>query len=164
MDTFDSGTGLDMEGNHLESIPRLVKSFTNVAPVISPADAQASEKLCQLAEIIGGSRTLPGTVGLSAFVVDAAPCNASAMSQGSLATLIQEDDTESKEPAARCHQDSLLERVIRTGWERDEEGERDVDLLNAAAMEATEGDVTDYDMCMDLIQTIQEVFDHAIFQ
>ena len=74
LDTFDRDTGLDLEGNHLESIPYWVKSFTNVAPVISPADAQASEKLYQLAEIIGVSRTLPGTVGLSwALVVDAAP-------------------------------------------------------------------------------------------
>ena len=31
-------------------------------------------------------------------------------------------------------------------------------------MEPIEGYVTDYDMCMDFIQTIQEVFDHAIFQ
>ena len=43
-------------------------------------------------------------------------------------------------------------------------GERDVDELMAAAMEAIEGDVTDYDMCRDLIQTMQGVFDHAIFQ
>ena len=50
---------------------------------------------------------------------------------------MQEDDTESVEPAARRDQDSLLARSIRTGWG---------------------------DMCMDLIQTIQEVFDHAIFQ
>ena len=41
---------------------------------------------------------------------------------------------------------------------------RDVDELMAAAVEAIEGDVTDYDMCMDLTQTIQEVFNHAIFQ
>ena len=33
----------------------------------------------------------------------------------------------------------------------------------AAAMETIEGDVTDHDMCMDLIQTIQEVFDQAVF-
>ena len=117
-----------------------------------------------MAEIIGVSRALPGTVGLSAFVVDAAPCDASAMSEGLLTILIQEDDTESKEPAARCHQDSLLERAIRTGWERDDEGERDVDERMAAEMEAIEGDVTDYDTCMDLTQTIQEVFGHAIFQ
>ena len=105
--------------------------------MISPADPQASEKLYQLVEIIGVSRTLPGIVGLWALVVDAALCDASAMSGGLLATLMQEDDTESVE-------DSLLERAI--------------------AMEAIEGDVTDYDMCMGLIQTMQEVFDHAIFQ
>ena len=50
------------------------------------------------------------------------------------------------------------------GMERYEEGVRDVDELMAAAMEAIEGDVTDYDMCMDLTRTIQEVFNHAIFK
>ena len=87
-------------------------------------------------------------------MVDAAPGDVSV--RRFTGTLIQEDDTES--------QDSLLELAIRTGWERHEEGERDVDELMAAAMEAMEGDVMDNDMCMDLIQTIQEVFDHAIFQ
>ena len=43
-----------------------------------------------------------------AFVVDAAPGDASALSEGLLATLIQEDDTESEEPAARCDRDALL--------------------------------------------------------
>ena len=114
VDTFDSDTGLDLEGNNLESTPCLGKSFTNVAPVISLADAQASEKL---AEMIGVRRILSGNLGLWALVVDAAPCDASAMSEGLLATLIQEDDTESEEPAARCGQDSLLGRTIRTGWE-----------------------------------------------
>ena len=93
------------------------------------------------------------------LVVDAAPSDASAVSEGLLATLIQEDDTESEEPAAR----SLLERATTTEWERCEEGERDVDELMAAAVEAIE-DVTNYDTCMDLIQTIQEVCDHAVFQ
>ena len=37
-----------------------------------------------------------------ALVVDATPCDASVMSEGLLATLIQEDDTEFEEPAARC--------------------------------------------------------------
>ena len=54
--------------------------------------------------------------------------------------------------------------VIKTPCKRYEEGERDVDELVAAAVEAIEGDVTDHDMCIDLIQTIQEVFDHAVFQ
>ena len=44
------------------------------------------------------------------------------------------------------------------------EGERDLDELVTAAVEAIEGDVTDYDICMDFIQTMQEVFDHVIFQ
>ena len=43
-------------------------------------------------------------------------------------------------------------------------GVRDVDELVAAAMEAVEEDVTDYDMCTDLVQMIQEIFDHAVFQ
>ena len=50
-----------------------------------------------------------------------------------------------------------------TGWKRYEVGERDVDEL-AAEVEAIEGNVTDYDMCIELITTIQEVFDHAVFQ
>ena len=118
-----------------------------------------------MAGITGASKTLPGALGLRALVVDAAPCVASAMSEGLLAALIQEeDDTEFEEPAARCDQDSLLERAIMTGWNLYEEGERDVDELVAAAMEAIEEDVTDYDMCTDLIQMIQEVFDHVVFR
>ena len=124
--SFDlTESGLESETVHLKvnTFASLGKSFTNFAPMISPADAQAAEKLYQLAEIIRVSRTLPGTLGLWALVVDAAPCNASAMSEGLLATLIQEDNTESEEPAARCDQDSLLERAIRTGRERYEEGD-----------------------------------------
>ena len=120
-DSFDlTGSGLESETVQLKvnTFASLGISFTNVAPMISPADGQAAEKLYQLAEIIGVSRTLPGTLGLWALVVDAAPCDASGMFEGLLATLIQEDDTESEEPAARCDQDSLLERAIRTGWER----------------------------------------------
>ena len=135
------------------------KSFTNDAPLVSPADAQASERLDQLAEIIGTSKTLQGTLGLWA----AAPCDARAMSESLLATLVQDDDTEFEEVAAPYDQDSLLERAITTGWKCFEESERDVDELVAAALEAIEGDVTDHDMCMDLIQTIQEVFDQAVF-
>ena len=44
-----------------------------------------------------------------------------------------------------------------------EEGVRDIDELVAVAMEAIEGDVADHDMCMDLSQTIHEVFDQAVF-
>ena len=51
-----------------------------------------------------------------------------------------------------------------TVWKRYEEGECNVDELVAAVMEAIEGDVTDCDMCMYQIQTIQEVFDHAVIQ
>ena len=96
--------------------------------------------------------------------MDAAPCDANAMSEGLLATLIQGDDTKFVEPAARCDQDTLLERGIMTGWKLYEKSERNVDELAAAAMEAIEEDVTDFEMCTDLIQMIQEVFDHAVFQ
>ena len=50
-----------------------------------------------------------------------------------------------------------------TGWRLYGVGER-VDEQVAAAMEAIEEDVTDYDMRTDLLQKIQEVFDHAVFQ
>ena len=74
MNTFDDDTGsFELTGNNLESIPRLGKSFTSAAPDISLADAHAFEKLHQLTESIGVSRTLPGTLGLWALVVDAAP-------------------------------------------------------------------------------------------
>ena len=52
---------------------------------------------------------------------------------------------------------------LMTGWKCYEEGVRDMDELVAVVMEAIEGDVTDHNMCMDLIQTIQEVFDQAVF-
>ena len=164
VNTFASETGnFDLTGSRLEFISCLGKSFMNVAPVVSPADAQASERLYQLAEIIGASKTLPGTLGLWAVVVDADPCDACAMSEGLLATLIHDDDTECEEAAAPYDQDYLLERAMMTGWKRYEEGERDVDELVAAAVEAIEGDVTDHDMCVDLIQAIQAVFGQAVF-
>ena len=109
--TFDGDTGLDLEGNCLESILAWEsRSRMSHPSVISPADAQASEKLHPSAEIIRVSRTLPGTLGLWALAVDAAPDDASAVSEGLLATLIQED--ESEERAARCDRDSLLERAM----------------------------------------------------
>ena len=86
------------------------------------------------------------------FVVDAAPCEAWALSEGLLATLVQDDDTELEEAATPHDQDFLLVTAIMTGWKCYEEGERDVDELVAAAVEAIEGDVTDHDMHMDLIQ------------
>ena len=85
------------------------------------------------------------------------------MSEGLLATVIQDDDTEFKEAATPSDQDSLLERAVMTGWKCYEQGERDMDDLVAAAMEAIEGDVTDHGTCMGLIQTIQEAFDQAVF-
>ena len=85
----------------LESISCWGKSFTSVAPEVSPADGAASE-------IVGASKTLPGTLGLWPFFVGAAPCDASATSEGLLATQILEDarstwsaeDTELVESAA----------------------------------------------------------------
>ena len=43
--------------------------------------------------------------------------------------------------------EDLLERAMMTGWRFYGEGERDVDELAAAALEAIEEDVTNYDMC-----------------
>ena len=43
--------------------------------------------------VIGASKTIPSTLGLWALVVDAAP-HVRAMSEGLLATVIQEKDTE----------------------------------------------------------------------
>ena len=85
------------------------------------------------------------------------------MSEGLLATMIQEDDTELEEAAAPHDEDFLLIRAVMTGRKFFEEGERDVDVLVAAAVEAIEGDVTDHDMLTDLIQMIREVFDQVGF-
>ena len=63
------------------------------------------------------------------------------MSEGLMATLIQDEDTEFEEAAAPHDQDASLERAITTGWKCYEEGERDVDDLVAAAVEAIVGDV-----------------------
>ena len=48
-----------------------------------------SESLYQLAETFGSSRTIPGTLGLWALVVDAAPHDVKDMSEGLLATMIE---------------------------------------------------------------------------
>ena len=112
LNKFASNVGsFDSEGSNPEPIPCLGKSFTNDAPTVSQADAQASERLYQLAEIIGASK-----MGLWALVVDAAPCDAGAMSESLLATVIQDDDAEFEEAANPYDQDSLLERAIMMGW------------------------------------------------
>ena len=95
--------------------------------------------------------------------MDAAPCDARALSEGLLATMTQEDDTELEEAAATYDEDCLLVRAIMTGWKYYEEVERDVDVLVVAVVEAIEGDVTDHDMLVDLIQMIREVFDQVGF-
>ena len=59
--------------------------------------------------------------------------------------------------------DSGLDSISCLRWKCYGEGERAVDELVAAAVEAIEGDATDHDKCTDLIQTIQEVFDQAVF-
>ena len=139
------------------------KSSTNVSPEASLEDTQASERLYQLAEIIGSSKTIPGTLWLWALVVDAAPYDVRAMTEGLLETMIQEDDTVLEEAAAPHDEDFLLVRAVMTGWKYYEEGVREVDVLVAAAVEAIEKAVTDQDMLMDLIQMMKEVFDQVGF-
>ena len=113
VNTYASETGkFDSGCSRLESIPCLGKSFTNDATMVSPADAQASERIYRLAEIIGASKTVPGTLGLSALVVDAAPCDAGAMSEGLLATLVKDEDTEVEEAATPHDRGSLLGRAV----------------------------------------------------
>ena len=46
----------------------------------------APERLYQLAETIGASKTMPSTLGLLALVVDAAPYDIKDMSEGLLAS------------------------------------------------------------------------------
>ena len=90
--------------------------------------------------------------------MDAAPHDVRDMTEGLLATMIQEDDTELEEAAAPYDEDFLLVRAVMTGWKYYEEGERDVDVEVAAAVEAIEGEVTDQDMLIDLVQMIQVGF------
>ena len=71
-------------------------------------------------------------------------------------------NAEFEEDANPYDQDSLLERATMTGWKYYEDGVRDIDEMVAVAMEGIEGNVTDHDICMDLIQTIHEVFDEAV--
>ena len=125
------------------------KSSTNVTPEASLEDTQASERLYQLAEIIGASKTIPGTLGLWALVVDAAPRDVRGVSEGLLALMIQEEDIELEEAA--YDEDFLLVRAVTTGWTYYEEGVRDVDVLVAAAVEALEKDVTEQDMLFGLV-------------
>ena len=139
------------------TLARSRKSSTNVTSEASLSDTQVSERLYQLAEIIGVSKTIPGTLGLWALVVDAAPHDVKDMSEGLLATMIK--DTELEEAA--CDEDFLLVRAVTMGWKYYEEGVRDVDVLVAAAVEAIEKDVTDHHLLTDLIQMIQEVFDQV---
>ena len=91
-----------------------------------------SERLHQLDEIIGTSKIIPGTLGLWGLVVDAAPHDVKGMSEGLLATMIE--DTELEEAA--YDEDFLLVRPVTTGWKYNEGGVRDVDVLVAAAVEA----------------------------
>ena len=55
------------------TLDRSGKSSTNVSSEASVEDTHVSERLYQLAETIGTSRTIPATLGLWALVVDAAP-------------------------------------------------------------------------------------------
>ena len=101
------------------------KSSTNVTPEASLEDTQVSERLYQLAGIIGASETIPGTLGLWTLVVDAAPHDVRAISEDLLATMIQGKDTKLEE--ATYDEDFLLVRAVTTGWKYCEEGVRDVD-------------------------------------
>ena len=91
--------------------------------------------------------------------MDAAPHDVRAMSEGLLATMIQEKDTELEKAA--YDEDFVLVRAVTTGWKHYGEGVRDVDELVAVAVQAIEKDVTDQDMLMDLIEMMQEVFDQV---
>ena len=126
---------MPLEGNTMKmkasTLARSGKSSTNVTSAASLEDTHLSERLYQLAEIIGASKTIPGTLGIWALVVD----------------------------AAAYDEDFLLERSVTTGWKYFEEGVRGFDVLVAAAVEAIEKYVTDQDMLVDLVQLIQEVFD-----
>ena len=53
------------------TLARSGKSSTNVTSEASLEDTRVSERLYQLAETVGTSRTIPGTLGLWALVVDA---------------------------------------------------------------------------------------------
>ena len=70
----------------------LAHSSTNVTSEASLEDTHVSERLYQLAETIGTSRTLPGALWLWALVVDAAPHNVKDLAEGLMATMIE--DTE----------------------------------------------------------------------
>ena len=73
------------------------ESSTNVTPEASLEDTKVFERLYQLAGTIGASETTPGTLGLWALVVDAAPQDVRAMSEGLLATMTQGEDAELEE-------------------------------------------------------------------
>ena len=120
------------------------ESSTNVISEASLEDTHVSERLYRLAETIDTSKTIPGTLGLWALVVDAAPHDVKVMSEGLLATMIK--DTELDEAAH--DEDFLLARAVTTGW-RYYGGVRDIDELVAAAVEAVEDDVTDEEMLID---------------
>ena len=90
------------------------ESSTHVTPEASLEDTQVSGRLYQLAATIGASESIPGTLGLWALVVDAAPQDVQAMSEGLLATKIQRKDTELEEAA--YHEDFLLVWAVTTGW------------------------------------------------
>ena len=94
------------------TLARSGKSSTNVTSEASLEDTQVSERPYQLAETISTSRTVPGTLGLWALVVDAALHDVKDMSEGLLATMIE--DTELDEAA--YDEDFLLLWAVTTGW------------------------------------------------
>ena len=88
-------------------------SSTNVISEASLEDTHVSERLYQLAETIGTSKTIPGTLGLWALVVDAAPHDVKVMSEGLLATMIKDTELE----GAAYDEDFLLVWAVTTGME-----------------------------------------------
>ena len=104
------------------TLARSGKSSTNVTSDASLVDTQVSERLYQLAEIIGASKTIPDTLGLWPLVVNAAPHDVKDMSEGLLTPMIK--DTELEEAA--YDEDFLLVRAVTTGWKYYEEGVCDV--------------------------------------
>ena len=112
-------TGSESREMNLEASTRARsgKSSTNVTSEASWENTHVSERLYQLAETNGTSRTIPGTQGLS-------PHDVKDMSEGLLATMIK--DTELEEAA---YEDFLLVRAVTTGWKYHGEGVRDIDEL-----------------------------------
>ena len=89
---FEIEGDYEFEGQHTRLLGNVVHQC-HTGMEASLEDTQASERLYQL----GASKTIPGTLGLWALVVDAAPYDVRAVTEGLLATMIQEEDIEMEE-------------------------------------------------------------------